>query len=167
MGADIVRIFRSSLNEGHLPSQWRLAKIVLWRKPGKPDYAVARAWPPIFLLPTLSKALEALLMDRISFMAEECGLLPQNRFRAGKGRSAKDALLVLEKKIYDTGSQRLVVSRLSFDVKGAYNGVFKDRLTQRPRARRIPKRLIQWIDSFCNSRSASIVVNGESQSREL
>jgi hypothetical protein len=53
-----------------------------------------------------------------------------------------------------------VLSLISFDVKGAYDGVFKDRLLQSLEARGFPKGLVKWIDAFCSNRSATIVVNG-------
>jgi hypothetical protein len=52
---------------------------------------------------------------------------------------------------------RKVLSLISFDVKGAYNGVFKDRLLQRLEARGIPEGLVKWIDAFCSHRSATRV----------
>ena len=54
-----------------------------------------------------------------------------------------------------------MVSLVSFDVKGAYNGVYKDRLLQRLQARGIPMDLVKWIDAFCSERTATIVVNGQ------
>lgn len=45
-------------------------------------------------------------------------------------------------------------------MKGAYNGVCKERLLQRMRARGTPETLVRWIGSFCSDRTASIVVNG-------
>ena len=53
-----------------------------------------------------------------------------------------------------------MVSLVSFDIKGAYNSVFKDRLLQRLEAQGIPKRLVSWIDAFCSSCTAMITVNG-------
>lgn len=50
---------------------------------------------------------------------------------------------------------------MSFDVKGAYNGVFKERLVQRLRARGIPEELLRWIEAFCSNRTATIQVNGQ------
>lgn len=49
---------------------------------------------------------------------------------------------------------------ISFDVKGAYNGVYKERLLQRLQARGIPPTAVQWIGAFCSERTANIVVNG-------
>jgi Reverse transcriptase (RNA-dependent DNA polymerase) len=98
------------------------------KKPGKPDYAVAKAWRPISLLSTLGKAMEAVLAERLSYIAEARGLLPQNHFRARRRRSAEQALLVLQERIYSAWRNKKVLSLLSFDVKGAYNRVLKERL---------------------------------------
>ena len=54
-----------------------------------------------------------------------------------------------------------MLSLVSFDVKGAYNGVYKDRLLQRLTARGIPSDLVSWIGAFCSERTATIVVNGQ------
>jgi hypothetical protein len=55
---------------------------------------------------------------------------------------------------------------ISFDVKGAYNGVYKERLLQRLRARGIPPALVQWIDAFCSRRTATILVNGYTSEKQ-
>jgi Reverse transcriptase (RNA-dependent DNA polymerase) len=128
---EITALFRSSLRESYLPKQWRQAKIIPLEKPGKPDYMQIRVWRPISLLSNLGKILEAVLAERISYLAEEYKLLPQNHFGARRRRSAKQALLLLQDKVYKTWRGRQVLSLLSFDVKGAYNGVHKERLRQR------------------------------------
>ncbi|RKK97848.1 hypothetical protein BFJ70_g17589, partial [Fusarium oxysporum] len=72
------------------------------------------------------------------------------------------------REVYKVWRNRKVVSLVSFDVKGAYNGVFKDRLLQRLEARGIPKGLIRWINAFCSYRTATITVNGYTSAlREL
>jgi hypothetical protein len=45
-------------------------------------------------------------------------------------------------------------------VKGAYNGVYKERLLQRLQARGIPSIIVRWISAFCSERTATIQVNG-------
>ncbi|KAF4944619.1 hypothetical protein FSARC_14621, partial [Fusarium sarcochroum] len=155
----LMHLFRTSLSEGRLPDQWRTAKIIPLEKPGKKDYKIAKAWRPISLLSTLGKILEAVVADRISYAVEAHGLLPTNHFGARKRRSAEQALLLFQEQVYKAWRNRKVVSLVSFDVKGAYNGVFKDRLLQRLEARGIPKRLVKWIDAFCSNRTATITVN--------
>ena len=156
----VLVLFQTSLDEGQLPSQWRNAKIIPLKKPGKADYTVAKAWRPISLLSTLGKALESVVADRISYMVETFGLLPANHFGARKKRSTEQALMLLQESIYKAWRGKKVLSLISFDVKGAYNGVYKDRLLQRLTARGIPAELVRWIDAFCSDRTAAILVNG-------
>ncbi|KAM5529724.1 hypothetical protein FOXYSP1_17568 [Fusarium oxysporum f. sp. phaseoli] len=62
----VLHLFRTSLDTGRLPSQWRTAKIIPLKKPNKGDYKIAKAWRPISLLSTLGKILETVVADRIS-----------------------------------------------------------------------------------------------------
>lgn len=158
----VVALFRASLEQGTLPEQWRHAKIIPLKKPDKPDYAVAKAWRPISLLSTLGKVLESVVAERISHAVETYGLLPTNHFGARKQRSAEQALMLLQEQIYAAWRGRRILSLVSFDVKGAYNGVCKARLIQRMRARGLPEGLLRWVEAFCSNRTATLQVNGQS-----
>jgi hypothetical protein len=92
---------------------------------------------------------------------ETYGLLPANHFSARKQKSVEQALLLLQERVYTAWRGRKVVSLVSFDVKGAYNGVYKDRLLQRLAAWGVPSGLAKWINAFCSGRAATIVVNGQ------
>jgi hypothetical protein len=96
------------------------------KKPDKEDYTLLKAYQPISLLLTLSKILESVIATRIFYMMEEHGLLPHNHFEARKRRSCEQALNILQERIYQVWRKKKVLSLLSFDVKGAYNRVFKD-----------------------------------------
>jgi hypothetical protein len=63
-------------------------------------------------------------------------------FGLRKQRSAEQALLLFQERIYTAWRGRKVVSLVIFDVK-AYNGVYKDRLLQRLAARGIPSELVK------------------------
>ena len=162
----VLLLFQTSLDEGELPTQWRNAKIIPLKKPNKGDYMVAKAWRPISLLSTLGKTLESVVAERISHVVETSSLLPTNHFGARKKRSAEQALLLLQEHIYNAWRSRKVLSLVSFDVKGAYNGVYKDRLLQRLAARGIPPALVRWIDAFCSERTATILVNGHTSQQQ-
>ncbi|XP_044715298.1 reverse transcriptase (RNA-dependent DNA polymerase) domain-containing protein [Hirsutella rhossiliensis] len=133
-------LFDSSLREGVVPHQWRTAKIIPLRKP--------------------------VVAERISYAVEAHGLLPANHFGARKRRSADQALVLLQERIYKAWRMGRVLSLISFDVKGAYNGVCKERLLDRMRARGIPDRLVVWMDAFCSERTASVVVNGHTSEQQ-
>jgi exonuclease III len=152
----VLSIFQRSLEEGKLPEQWRHAKIIPLKKPDKEDYTIAKAWRPISLLSTLGKILESVVAERLSHAAETYGLLPANHFGARKQRSAEQALMLLQEQICYAWRAQRVLSLISFDVKGAYNGVCKERLVQRMRARGIPDKITRWVGAFCSARTATI-----------
>lgn len=156
----ICQLFSMSLNHGRLPDQWKIAKIIPLKKGGKDDWTLAKNYRPISLLPTLGKVLEAVIATRITFLAETEGLLPSTHFGARKQRSTIHALSYLVKKIFSAWRGKKTLSVVSFDVKGAYNGVAKVPLAARLRERRIPGKLVTWIEDFCTSRQASVMVNG-------
>ncbi|KAJ5730151.1 uncharacterized protein N7483_004659 [Penicillium malachiteum] len=158
----VLDLFQASLGEGKLPRQWRHAKIIPLKKPSKEDYTIAKAWRPISLLATLGKVLESVIAERISHAVETHGLLPTSHFGARKQRSAEQALVLLQEQIYTAWRGRRILSLISFDVKGAYNGVCKERLLQRMEARGIPEVLLRWIEAFCSDRTANIQINGQS-----
>ena len=126
----VLTVFRASY-EGVLPTQWKHAKIIPLKKPGKDDYTFAKAWRPISLPATLGKILESVIAERISYAVETYGILPINHFGARKQRSAEQALLLLQEQILTAWRGRKILSLISFDVKGAYNGVCKEKLLQR------------------------------------
>ncbi|KAH7464563.1 hypothetical protein FOMA001_g17543 [Fusarium oxysporum f. sp. matthiolae] len=97
---DVLAIFQASLEEGVIPDQWRHARIIPLKKPGKDDYTIAKAWRPISLLATLGKVLESVVAERISHAVETHGLLPTNHFGARKQRSAEQALVLLQEHIF-------------------------------------------------------------------
>jgi ribonuclease HI len=164
----VLELFQASLDEGTLPRQWRHAKIIPLKKPNKENYTIAKAWRPISLLATLGKILESIIAERISHAVETYGLLPTSHFGARKQRSAEQALLLLQEQIYAAWRGRRVLSLISFDVKGAYNGVCKERLLQRVKARGIPEVLLRWVEAFCSERTATIQINGQaSEARSL
>ncbi|CAG8068633.1 unnamed protein product, partial [Penicillium nalgiovense] len=154
--AFIVSIFTASVELGHHPRQWRSAKIIVLRKPGKPDYSKPGAYRPISLLNTLGKLLEAVMARRLSYLAEKHGLLPNSQFGGRPGRTTEQALLVLSSAIDKAWYKHKVVTLIAFDLKGAFNGVNKTSLDASLQARRIPIVARKWIASFMSDRHASI-----------
>ncbi|CEJ62845.1 Putative Reverse transcriptase [Penicillium brasilianum] len=124
----ITGIFNASVNLGYHPRQWRTAKIVVLRKPGKPDYSIPGAYRPISLLNTLGKLLEAVVARRLSHLAEKHGLLPDTQFGGRPGRTTEQALLVLSNAIDRAWYKHKVVTLVAFDLKGAFNGVHRTSL---------------------------------------
>jgi hypothetical protein len=76
----------------------------------------------------LGKVPESVIAKQISHAVETHSLLLENHFGARKLRSVEQALVVLQEQIYKAWRSKKVFSLISFNVKGAYNGVYKERL---------------------------------------
>ncbi|KAF4228839.1 hypothetical protein CNMCM8980_000121 [Aspergillus fumigatiaffinis] len=152
----ITHIFTKSVELGYYPSQWKRARIVVLRKPGKPDYTAPGAYRPISLLNTLGKILEAVMAKRLLYWAESYRLLPETQFGGRPGRNTEQALLVLANAVDRAWLRSKVVTLIAFDLKGAFNGVNKTNLEERLRSKGIPEIARRWINSFMEDRYASI-----------
>lgn len=152
----ITCIFTACVDLGYHPKQWWSAKIIVLRKPSKPDYSLPGAYRPISLLNTLGKLLEAVMAPRLSYLAEKNGLLPNSQFGGRPGRTTEQALLVLSSAIDKAWYKHKVVTLIAFDLKGAFNGVNRVSLDVSLQARGIPMVARKWIASFTGGRHASI-----------
>ena len=77
-----------------------MAKIIPLEKPGKPDYSDSNTFRLISLLSTISKAIEAVMAERIRYLGEKHGLLPLNHYEALKQKCTIDAFLTVQEKIH-------------------------------------------------------------------
>ena len=136
--------------------RWKEAKIIVIPKPEKLDYTIPKAWRPISLLQTFSKGLEKIIAQRVSEYLERTGQLALTQFGARPRRSTEQALTILVEKVYDAWRAGKVLSLVTFDVQGAYNGVNKDVLQQRLRKCKILEFFVKWIYSFYSNRKAAI-----------
>jgi hypothetical protein len=111
------------------------------------------------LLKTISKRREAVVARRLSCLAEAYRLLPENRFGGRPNRSAEQALNLMVKKIHEALRAYRVLSLVSFDVQGVFNGVYPTVLAEWLRERKIPGGLMAWTEGFCNGRKAPVMVS--------
>jgi hypothetical protein len=117
----IYTLFSTSLRQGKLPLQWKVAKIVPLRKGDKYDYTLPKNYRPMSLLATLGKITEAVMAARLAYLTEVHKLLPNNHFGARKQKSTVLAISYLQEAIYDAWRGKKTLLLVSFDVKGAYN----------------------------------------------
>ncbi len=154
IGVEWARLFSACLELGYHPRAFRTAITVVLRKPGKPDYSDPAAYRPIALLNTIGKVLEAIMARRISDLAEDANLLPDEQYGARPGRSAEDALLDLKEQVSAIWERmpRAVISILSLDVSKAFDRVSHRRLLHNLSKRKIPERIVTWVSSFLGER---------------
>jgi hypothetical protein len=168
VGPHLLQLYQSLLKTGHIPSEWKTDKIIVLRKPGKADYTKPKAFRPISLISTISKGLESVIARRLSYITERYKLLPENHFGARPNRSAEQALNLVIERIHHAWKNKKVLTLVSFDVKGAFNGIHAHILERRLRARGIPEQAVRWIRNFCTQRKAQISLgNYESEPTDI
>lgn len=96
----VFSLFLESLQQGKLSQKWKLAKIIPFKKAGKANLTKARAFCSINLLSMLSKAIEAIVAKKIAYLAEKFNFFTSNYYKALKQKFTIDALLIIQKKIY-------------------------------------------------------------------
>lgn len=76
----LLQIFTAILKLGLYYDPWKESTTVVLRKPGKPNYKLAKAYRPIALLSTLAKVLTAIVAQGVSQLVEQHQLLPSTHF---------------------------------------------------------------------------------------
>ena len=162
LAAAVAAIATACWKLGYYPKQFKHARTVVIRKPGKAAYDTPGAWRPIALLNTIGKLIEALTANRLRDAAEEHGLLPDTQMGARRGRSTETALeLLIEQVRTIWTSKKHVASLLSLDISGAFDTVNPTRLLDTLRKKRIPGWLVRWVQAFMTDRTTTLVVQGQ------
>ncbi|OHE90236.1 zinc knuckle [Colletotrichum orchidophilum] len=158
----LTRAFNQSLQLGYCPQHFRTSTTVVLRKPGKDNYTTPKSYRPIALLNTVGKIMDAIIAERLSYMAETHKLLPENHIGGRKQRSTENALHTIIDKIYEAWDERQgkVASLLLLDVSGAFDNVSHQRLLHNLRKRRIDEAIVRWTASFLGDRQTNIHVDG-------
>ena len=128
-----------------LPRPVERALVVVLKEPGKRDYSVSGVYPPILLLNTLGKILEAVRARCLLFWVKAYKLLLDTRFGGRPGRNTEQVLLALTNAIDREWLRSKIITLIVFDLKGALSGVRKVSLDARLRAKGIPMMARRWI----------------------
>ena len=152
----LCTLFNACLRLGYCPSHFKDTITVALRKPGKDDYTQPKAYRPIALLNTLGKVLEAIMANRLAYLADVHHLLPSRHTGGRKLASTEHAMHFLLQRIHQAWSEGKVATLLLLDVSGAYDNVSRERLLHNLRKRRISDNIVRWIDSFLNNRATTL-----------
>lgn len=150
------KLFNACLEQGYCPTHFKDTITVVLRKPGKDDYTQPKAYRPIALLSTLGKAMEAIIANRLAYLADVHHLLPARHTGGRKLASTEHAMHVLLQRVYRAWTDGEVASLLLLDVSGAYDNVSAERLLHNLRKRRIDEKIVGWTASFLRDRSTTI-----------
>ena len=149
-----LEIANKCLELGHFPKIWKMAAVVVLRKPGKSDYADPKSYRPIGLLPVMGKILEKLLITRIRWHIlpglsnRQYGFMPQ--------KCTEDSLYDLMKHINNKLLLKKLVLIVSLDIEGAFDSAWWPAIKTRLSEESCPVNLRKVIDSYLQDRMVTV-----------
>ena len=164
----LADIFNACFKFKYFPSRWKKAIVkVLYKGSGK-DPNEASSYRPISLLNTMSKALEAMFMDRLQKLIDEKHLISDEQFGFRHGHSTQQQILrVLEfislefnKSRKKTRSHRkMKIGAVLLDVAKAFDSVWHNGLLRKLIEYEIPDCYIYFLDSYLKSRKFQVLID--------
>ena len=154
----LAAIFRTSLNEGILPHQWKSANITpLFKKGNKSDPGNYR---PVSLTSIPCKMMEKIIRESIFKHLEEHNLLTEHQHGFVTGKSCVTNLLgVMDDwtKALDNGTP---IDAIYLDFSKAFDSVPHQRLIKKVEAYGIGGKTKDWLKDFLIGRKQRVRVNG-------
>ena len=148
-------VLQKCLEEGHFPDRWKVQKLVLLPKPGKPP-GDPSSYRPICLLDTLGKLLERIILNRLTQCTENESGLSEKQFGFRKGLSTVDAIREVVQSAEKASKQKRRGNRfcaiVTIDVKNAFNSVSWEAITAALHRMRVPDYLCRILKSYFQSR---------------
>ncbi|CAF3413944.1 unnamed protein product [Rotaria socialis] len=154
----LTKLSNQILKQGHIPTKWKTANIILIMKPKK-DKQHPSSYRPISLLSCFGKLLEKIIKQRLMLELERRNILPEHQAGFRPGKSTIYNILRLER--YAQNQLRCARRHsavILFDIKVAFDSVWHNGLIYKLNDLRLPKYIINYLTSFLKDRTASIEI---------
>ena len=146
------------LHKEPIPSDWSKYIIIPILKPGKSP-ELPDSYRPIALASCVLKTYERLIKNRLEHYLEYNQLLPPTQFGFRRGKSTQENVAHLITDIQIAFSKNNSVSAAFIDIKGAYDNVNLNILTEKMSTLGIPKFFIENIYNLYYNRSIYVRIN--------
>ena len=158
----LALLIEACIKHEWFPERFKRAKTIVLAKPGKKpaDYKTPAGYRPIALLPTIGKVIEAVLAERITYMAESMNLLPEEQMGNRQHRSTELAIRLVVAQVQEARRQGLTPSLLQLDISGAFDTVNHTRLLHTLREYGYPKWSLRLLKSWLIGRTACLYFDG-------
>jgi hypothetical protein len=148
----IATIFNKSLALNYFPSQWKVAKLLMFPKPGK-DLTSPHNYRPISLLNSLGKLFEKIILKRLNYQLFERNVLREEQFGFKRGHSTTHALLRNVERITHGYNHKKSTVLLCLDIERAFDKVWTIGLVAKLIQINISPHLIHVLHNYLQHRS--------------
>lgn len=149
----ILSTMNSVLMSQAFPEEWKLAKVILILKGGKPP-ELANSYKPLCMLNTISKLMETLIRNRLTAELEKKGGPHKHQYGFQRGKSAVQALEAMKEMVEECKQKWCML--ITVDVKDSFNSALHSIIMKKLRERNISSYLINIISSYLKNRKITV-----------
>lgn len=139
------------------PSDWKNSLLVPILKPRK-DVHLSSSYRPICLSSTISKTMQRMVTDRLSWIIEKNGFLSNEQFGFRKQRSTTDCLAILETNILNSFASKQHLIAIFFDIEKAYDRTWRDGILNELYRFGIRGNMLHFIRNFLSNRTFQVIL---------
>ena len=161
------RLFNNLFEVGHYPDIWKLSHVTpVFKKSGlKCDKSNFR---PISILPTISKACEAVIHSRLLSHCTEFNIISDRQAAYLKGDSTINQILYMVHKIRSAWGNKSIAHGIFLDIKGAFDKIWHKGLLKKLNQIGVEGSLLSLFSSYLTNRRQVVVVDGQvSEEKEV
>lgn len=159
----LTNIFNRCLEEGHFPSNWKVASVIMLPKPGK-NPLIPENYRPISLLNGIGKVFERIFITRLREETDKLGILPDFQHGFRRGHSAVHQLSRVTGFVRQALDTKRSTVGIFLDIEKAFDKVWHDHLITKLIRFNFSTNTVRLARSFLTNRSFSVRVENEHSS---
>ena len=156
LAAPLTAIFNSSLRDGVIPNEWKMANVIPLPKT-KPIISVETNIRPISLTPIVAKVFESIVLGWVDGIVGE--RIDDNQFGGVGGTSTTDALVEMTHKWYEaTDVLNNYVRVVLLDFSKAFDLINHNILVDKLITNGVPAHIVRWLAAFLLDRQQQVKI---------
>jgi len=152
MHQSLQQLFNISLNQGILPTQWKMANICAIPKPSRDPTKVTN-YRPISLLSCVGKLMERVLSFRLTNYLQQHQLITKHQHGFQPNKRTTDLLTYFVESIYKSFDLKSATHAAFLDISKAYDSVWRNGLIFKLHQQfHLRGKLYKWLTDFLQNR---------------
>ena len=158
LAPSLTLVFKASLNQSKLPSDWKIAHIIPAHKKG--DRSLPNNYRPISLTSLCCKALEHIISTSIYSHLSQVNVLCDAQHGFRERRSCESQLAITMDDFMTCLNNKGLIHAIFLDFKKAFDKVSHKKLCDKLAMYGICGKILEWIIDFSSNRTQRVLVGG-------
>ena len=161
LAISLTLVFKASLNQSKLPSNWKTAHIVPAHKKGTDHYLITTGQYLISLTSLCCKALEHVILTSIYSHLSQANVLCDAQHGFRERRSCESQLTITIDNFMTCLNNKSLIQAIFLHFKKAFDKVSHKKLCDKLATYGIRGKTLEWIIDFLSNRTQKVLVGGK------